>query len=132
ANVAAILDRERNVDGFVLTLENITRSVEINNRRDALLRSLTEGTRASVANIRAAIETMLEYPRMTEDHRRRFAAVISDEATMLSARLTQTLAEHADTLRVQWPLEDMSGADLFSAIRRRLETELGVCARTDA
>ena len=132
ANVAAILDRERNVDGFVLTLENITRSVEINSRRDALLRSLTEGTRASLGNIRAAIETMLEYPKMTEDHRRRFAAVINDEAAMLSARLTQTVAEHADTLRAHWPLEDMSVADLFSAIRRRLEIELGVRARTDA
>jgi DNA polymerase-3 subunit epsilon len=132
ANVAPILDRECSIDGFVLTLDNITRSVEINNRRDVLLRSLTEGTRASLANIRAAIETMLEYPEMTEDHRQRFAAVISDEATMLSTRLSQTLVEHADVLRAQWPLEDMSGADLFAAIRRRLETELGVCVRADA
>jgi DNA polymerase-3 subunit epsilon len=131
ANMAPILDRERNIDGFVLTLENITRSVEINSRRDALLQSLTEGTRASLANIRAAIETMLEYPAMAEDHRRRFAAVISDEATALSARLTQTLSEHADTLKSQWPLEDMSGADLLSAVRRRLESELGVAVRAD-
>lgn len=132
ANMAPILDRERNIDGFVLTLENITRSVEINSRRDALLQSLTEGTRASLANIRAAIETMLEYPAMAEDHRHRFAAVINDEATALSARLTQTLSEHADTLKAQWPLEDMSGADLLSAIRRRLESELSVAARADA
>jgi DNA polymerase-3 subunit epsilon len=132
ANMAPILDRERNIDGFVLTLENITRSVEINSRRDALLQSLTEGTRASLANIRAAIETMLEYPAMAEDHRCRFAAVINDEAAALSARLTQTLSEHADTLKAQWPLEDMSGADLLSAIRRRLESELGVAARADA
>lgn len=126
-----ILDGERNIDGFVLTLDDITRSVEINSRRDALLRSLTEGTRASLANIRAAIETILEYPKMTEDHRRRFVAVINDEATTLSARLTQTLAENADTLRAKWPLEDMLGADLCSAIRRRLETELSVRARAD-
>jgi len=132
ANMAPILDRERNIDGFVLTLENITRSVEINSRRDALLQSLTEGTRASLANIRAAIETMLEYPAMAEDHRRRFAAVINDEATALSARLTQTLSEHADTLKAQWPLEDMSGVDLLSAIRRRFESELGVVAQAEA
>jgi len=131
ANVTPILDGERNIDGFVLTLDDITRSVEINSRRDALLRSLTEGTRASLANIRAAIETILEYPKMTEDHRRRFVAVINDEATTLSARLTQTLAENADTLRAKWPLEDMLGADLCSAIRRRLETELSVRARAD-
>ena len=132
ANMAPILDRERNIGGFVLTLDDITRSVEINSRRDALLQSLTEGTRASLANIRAAIETMLEYPAMADEHRHRFAEVINDEAERLSTRLTRTLAEHADTLRAQWPLEDMLGADLLSAIRRRLEAELGVSARADA
>src|ERR1700674_1923689 len=132
ANIAPILDRERNVGGFVLTLENITRSVEINSRRDALLQSLTEGTRASLANIRAAIETMLAYPAMSEEHRRRFAAVINDEAAALSARLTQTVSEHADTLKGQWPLEDMSGADLLSVIRRRMEADLGVSVLAEA
>ncbi len=132
ANIAPILDRERNVGGFVLTLENITRSVDLNSRRDALLQSLTEGTRASLANIRAAIETMLAYPAMAEEHRRRFAAVINDEAAALSARLTQTVSEHADTLKAQWPLEDMSGADLLAVIRRRLESDLGVSVRADA
>ena len=122
ANIAPILDRERNVGGFVLTLENITRSVDIDSRRDALLQSLTEGTRASLANIRAAIETMLAYPAMAEEHRHRFAAVINDEAAALSARLTETVSEHADTLKAQWPLEDMSGADLLAVIRRRLES----------
>jgi DNA polymerase-3 subunit epsilon len=132
ANIAPILDRERNVGGFVLTLENITRSVEINSRRDALLQSLTQGTRASLANIRAAIETMLAYPAMAEEHRHRFAAVINDEAAALSARLTQTISEHADTLKAQWPLEDMSGADLLAAIRRRVESEFVVSVGADA
>src|SRR5437867_40600 len=131
ANMAPILDRERNIDGFVLTLENITRSVEINARRDALLLSLTEGTRASIANIRAAIETMLEFPAMAEERRQRFAAVINDEAEKLSTRLTQTLAAHADTLTAQWPLEDMLASDLLAAIRRRLESELGVSVRDE-
>jgi DNA polymerase-3 subunit epsilon len=126
AKVAPILDRERNIGGFVLTLDDITRSVEVNNRRDALLASLTEGTRASLANIRAAIETMVEYPAMDDEHRRRFAAVINDEAERLSTRLTRTLTEHTDTLKTQWPLEDMLGADLLSAIRRRLESDRGV------
>jgi DNA polymerase III subunit epsilon len=128
ANMTPILDRERNIGGFVLTLDNITRTVEINSRRDALLQSLTEGTRASLANIRAAIETMLEYPAMSEQHRDRFAGIISDEAEKLSARLARTLAEHTDSLKTQWPLEDMLGADLLSTIRRRLESELGVSA----
>ena len=132
ANIAPILDRERNVGGFVLTLENITRSVEINSRRDALLQSLTEGTRASLANIRAAIETMLAYPAMAEEHRHRFAAVINDEAAALSARLTQTISEHADTLKAQWPLEDMSGLTCSPRSDADVESELAVSVLADA
>ena len=132
ANMAPILDRERNISGFVLTLDDITHSVEVNSRRDALLASLTQGTRASLANIRAAIETMVEYPAMDEEHHRRFAGVINDEAEKLSTRLTRTLTEHADTLRTQWPLEDMLAADLLSAIRGRLESECGVAVRLEA
>lgn len=131
ANMAPILDRDRGIGGFVLTLDDITRSMEINSRRDALLASLTQGTRASLANIRAAIETMVEYPAMDEEHRRRFAGVINDEAERLSTRLTRTLTEHADTLKTQWPLEDMLGADLLSAIGSRLESECGVSVRVD-
>jgi DNA polymerase-3 subunit epsilon len=91
-----------------------------------LLQSLTEGTRASIANIRAAIETMLGFPDMTNERRQRFAQIINDEAESLSLRLTKTLSEHADTMRGQWPMEDMLGSDLLSAIQRRMHSKLGV------
>jgi len=130
AHMAPVLDQQKEITGFVLTLEDITRRVEISSRRDALLQSLTEGTRASLANIRAAVETVLEYPNMDRDRINQFTKIISDESLTLSARLDQTMLESAEYLKTQWSLEDMLGSDLISAIQRRFESKLGIITKT--
>jgi DNA polymerase III subunit epsilon len=116
--------------GFVLILEDVTETAERSERRDALLRSLTEDSRAAVANIRAAVESMLEYSQMADDERRRFTTIIRDEVRALSDRIEDTLRESAAYLGSQWSLSDMLGSDLLTAARRSLETEAGVTADT--
>jgi DNA polymerase III subunit epsilon len=112
--------------GFVLTLEDMTRHAQISERRDALLRALTEGSRASVGNIRAAVESMLDYPEMGPEQQRRFTEIIRDEALGLSARVERTLAESADYLKDRWLLADILGRDLLMALVRTLEREQGL------
>jgi DNA polymerase-3 subunit epsilon len=114
------------VTGFVLVLDDITRRIESGNRRDQLLQTLTQGTRASLGSVRAAVETIAAFPGMTDEERNRFIGVIGDEARQLTARLDATVGEFADALRTEWPLEDMRGADLIAAARRRIETKLGL------
>jgi DNA polymerase-3 subunit epsilon len=126
--MAPVLDAQGAVTGFVLLLEDITRSVEINSRRDVLLQQLTEGIRASLANIRAAAETVQQHPQMEPARRQRFTEVIREEAQRLSIRVDQTLARGADTLRAPWPLEDMLAADLVFALQRNFEVGAGVTA----
>lgn len=128
--MAPVLDREREITGFVLTLEDITRSIESGTRRDFLLRALTEGIRASLANIRAAVETMLEYPDLDQVKRHRFTRIIGEEAEKLSVQLDHTVDEYADSLKLDWPLENMLGADLLSVIQRKLEQILEVSVKT--
>ncbi len=128
--MAPVLDREREITGFVLTLEDITRSIESGTRRDLLLRALTEGIRASLANMRAAVETMLEYPDLDQVKRNRFTRIIGEEAKMLSVQLDHTVGEYADSLKLDWPLENMLGADLLAVIQRKLEQVLGVSVKT--
>ena len=53
--------RSTEVTGFVLMLDNVTESVAEESERDQLLHGLTEGSRASLANIQAAVD-MLGYP----------------------------------------------------------------------
>ncbi|HHW64420.1 MAG TPA: DNA polymerase III subunit epsilon [Rhodocyclaceae bacterium] len=116
---------ERSVTGFILMLDNITRNFETESRRDQLLHNLTEGNRASLANVRAAAD-MLEFEDLTDEMRKRFRKVVRDEVQAMSQRLNQTANEFADSLKARWQLEEMLGADLIAAVQRRIEARIGL------
>lgn len=118
-------DAERQMTGFILMLDNITRNFENESRRDQMLHVLTEGNRAALANVRAAAE-MLDYPDLEEALRARFRGVIRDEVKSMSERLDETANQFADALKARWPLEEMLGADLVAAAQRRIEARLKV------
>jgi DNA polymerase-3 subunit epsilon len=130
--VGAERDSGDRLAGFVLVLDNITRRIEAGNRRDLLLQTLTQGTRASLASMRAAVETIASFPEMERSAQDRFIGIISEEAQRLSARLDATVGEFADSLRTDWPLEDMRGADLIAAAQRRIESRLGLPTKLEA
>lgn len=119
--MAPILTQQGDINGFILTLEDITQRNQASIRRDILLQTLTEGIRSSLANIRAAIETIEEYPQMDAARVGQLRKVIYDESLTLSAKLNQTTAEYAADLKADWQLEEMLGNDLLWAIQRRLE-----------
>jgi DNA polymerase-3 subunit epsilon len=122
---------ERGIAGYVLMLDNITRNIELESRRDALLQSLTEGSRASLGNIRAAVENLLDYPDMEAGQRDRFVGIVRDEVRAMGQRLDRTVTEFADALKTRWPLEDMLGEDLVAAAQRRIEGRLGLPVKLD-
>lgn len=129
AQMAPVLDAgagDASMGGYVLILEDITRSVERNSRLDQLLHQLTEGTRAALANIRAAAETIQDFPDMDPAQRERLQAVIRDEAERLSGRLDDALLRDNDPVRQPWPLEDMLAGDLVDALRLNLQSGLGL------
>ncbi len=119
------------VTGYVLTIENITKSFERETQRDQVLHSLTDGSRSALGNIRAAAETLLDSPEMETDMRERFVRIVGDEATGMSQRLEQTMSAFADSLKTRWPLEDMLGVDLLTAAQRRIETQLSLMTKTE-
>jgi DNA polymerase-3 subunit epsilon len=119
------------LDGYVLILDNITRSFEVESQRDQMLQSLTEGSRASLANVRAAVENLLSYPDMETEQRERFVAIIRDEVSAMGQRLDCMMTEFAGALKTRWPLEDMLGVDLVQAARRRIEQKLGIPTKTE-
>jgi DNA polymerase-3 subunit epsilon len=111
--------------GFVLMLENITRDFEQESARERLLLGLTEGSRAALANIKAAVE-MLDYPDLEAPMRERFLGVVREEVQGMSQRIHTLVSESADSLKTRWPMEEMLGADLVSAASRRIEEALGL------
>jgi len=127
--------------GFVLLLDNITREYERDAAQDTLLQGLTEGQRASLGNLQAAVE-LLDDPQLDAATRERFLGVVRDEAHHMSARLQALAAQSTEGLKTRWPLEDMLGADLVAAALRRigplgvhtgsLEVDPGLWLRVDS
>jgi DNA polymerase-3 subunit epsilon len=118
--MAPVLDADHALVGFVLTLDDISRNIEADSRRDALLLSLTEGTRAALANIRAAAEAMQSFPDMGNAQRAAFAAVIEEESLRLSRQIDHATEQHGTRPDSQWQLEEMRGTDLIALLLRRI------------
>ncbi len=116
---------EEGGSGFVLVLEDMTDQVQARRHRDALLRGLTENTRASLASIRAAVETVLDYPDMEPEERRQFVDIIRDESERLGGQVEGWAAE-AGSLGGDWFLSEMSGDDLLQVLGRELGREVDV------
>ena len=109
------------VSGFVLMLDNVTRNFEEESLRDQLLHGLTERSRSSLANIQAAMD-MLSLPDIEAPMRVRFLAVVRDEVQAMGQRITDLAQRTAEGIKTRWPLEEMQGADLLLAAKRRIET----------
>jgi DNA polymerase-3 subunit epsilon len=121
--------------GFIVLAEDMTRRWETIRQRDALLRGLTESVRGAAGAVRGAIESLLEYPDMPADQRSRFVRIIGDEAVALSARVDELTRGSADHLTDRSLHEDMSAADLLTAVTSAVETDGGpkiTIATTDA
>lgn len=117
------------VNGFVLTLDDVTGAIEGSVGRDQLMETLAQDTRAGLASIRAAVEAILEYSPVEPAHRDRFTNIIRDEAVRLSERLDATLASYAGVPHPRWPLQRMRAGDLLLAIRRSIERRKDVTVR---
>lgn len=124
--MAALLDYENDLTGFVLTLQDMTQGITASSRRDFLLQRLTERFRGGLANIRVAIEMLEQFPTMPAAQLARFQQIISDESATLSAELDQTMREFAGDLRAQWRHETMAATDLLGAVQHHLVKETGV------
>jgi DNA polymerase-3 subunit epsilon len=122
---------EAAMSGYVLTVENITRSIEQEARRDQLLHSMTEGSRSALGNIRAAVANLIDYPDMEPELRERFVRVVDDEAAKMSHRLDQTMVEFSDSMKTRWPLEDILGIDIIAAAQRRIDDKLQLPTKTE-
>lgn len=122
---------EPQMTGYVLTVDNITRTLEEEARRDHALHALTEGSRAALGSIRAAVANLIDYPEMDSELRERFVKVVDDEASRMSQRLDETMHEFSDSMKTRWPLEDVLALDVISAAQRRIEDKLKLPTKTE-
>ncbi len=122
---------ESAMSGYILTVENITRSIEQEARRDQVMHALTEGSRSAIGNIRAAVANLIDYPDMDPALRERFVKVVGDEAAKMSLSLDQTVGEFSNSMKTRWPLEDVLGIDIIGAAQRRIDSKLKLPTKTE-
>ncbi len=126
-----VMAGEGGLSGYVLTVENITRSIEEEERRDQALHTLTQGSRSAIGNIRAAVANLIDYPDMEPELRERFLRVIDDEVARRSVVIDQTMSQFSDSMKTRWPLEDILGIDVIAAAQRRIEDKLKLPTKTE-
>ena len=110
--------------GFVLVLEDLTREVQAGDERERLLRTMTERTRASLGSIRAAADSVLDFPDLTPAERRRFLEIVRDEAEGLGLRVDD-LVSGASARAEDRAVTDIAGDDLVTLVAAEL-TRAGV------
>ncbi len=110
------------INGFVLMLDNVTRTYEEETQRDQTLSGLLGNSRASLANMQGAIEALSSPNRdlQSEEH---WFDVLKGEVHTMRERMAELSRDAALGLKTRWPLEEMFGADLLSAAQRRIETQ---------
>ena len=128
---ASVDSQARALTGYVLTVENITRSIEEEERRDRALHTLSQGSRSAIGNIRAAVANLIDYPDMEPELRERFLRVIDDEVAKRSLVIDQTMSQFSDSLKTRWPLEDILGIDIIAAAQRRIDDKLKLPTKTE-
>ncbi len=112
--------------GYMTMIEDMTETFDSESMRDRLLQDLTESSRGPVGNLRAAAETLYDYSDMSVEDHQRFLAVVRDEAEGLATRIESAARTFAAVLKSRWPLEEMLGADLLTAARRRITDRCGL------
>jgi DNA polymerase III subunit epsilon len=119
-------DADNALNGFVLMLDNVTRAFDEDNRRDQMLHAITQGCRASLAAMTAAMAT-LEASELTGAARERQRQVLHDEINNIARRITELDKQATHGLTTRWPLEEMLGSDLLLVAQRRIQK---YCQRT--
>ncbi len=127
--VAPVTEAERG-SGFVLVMHDVTDELEREAQRGQLLFEMTEGNRASLANVAMASE-MLRQPDLDEAMRERFLAIVSREVEAMRERLERAASQVRAVLTERWPLEPIAAADLMALLCRFVAERVGVQVRDE-
>ncbi len=122
-----VLDEcDRICTGYALIMEDITRRIEKEGRIEALLQEVTTGIRTSLAAIRSAVESMMAYPQMDAEKRRRFETIIHDASMTIGSRVNAVCEEYPRRLFQRWPRVRTAAIDFLEMVKRQAQAKLGI------
>jgi two-component system, OmpR family, sensor histidine kinase NblS len=116
-----VLDQYReNVKGIAMTVQDITREVELNEAKSQFISNVSHELRTPLFNIKSFIETLSEYgEELTENERREFLETANHETD----RLTRLVNDVLDLSRLESAKTyHFDGIDLAQLIEQTLRT----------
>lgn len=113
------------ITGYVVTLADATGELAALGKRDALLRAATEGIRQPVANLRAALEILVDTPELGPEERDAFQSGMTQAVEQLNAQLERVTDEYRSLAAASWPMSDIHSGNLFNLVRRRVGGDKG-------
>jgi DNA polymerase-3 subunit epsilon len=124
-----ILNHIGHLTGFVLIFQDIIKQIETGSHVSFLLQSLAKGVRPSLANIRTAIEAVLERPDMDPSQLDGFKNIIHKESLKSGATLDEAAFDYSGHTGAGRPLVRMLGKDLLETIKKRAEDSFGIAVK---
>ncbi len=122
-NMALVLNHrgdEKEISGFVLTLEDMTPQIEADSRRDLLIQNMTETFQKGISDIRRAISTILTRPELKHHQLKRYRRVIDHSSLVLLQNLEQLRENYTHHLNSLSKVEDILAEDLLAILQKTL------------
>ena len=127
-----VLSHQRLFTGFILIFSDITSQIESDNQTHLLLQSLSGGIRTPLAGVRAAVETMMEFPKMPLEKSREFTRIIYQESLRIGNILGQHSSKHLQRPHSQWPLIETRASTMLEKITVKANHLLQIKFRPEA
>ncbi|MBF2004920.1 two-component system sensor histidine kinase NblS [Chlorogloeopsis fritschii PCC 9212] len=119
--LTTVLDQQReNVKGIAITVQDITREVELNEAKSQFISNVSHELRTPLFNIKSFIETLHDYgEELSVDQRQEFLATVNHEADRLARLVNDVL----DLSRLESGRRyNLDAVDLGQAIEQTLRT----------
>src|SRR5512144_1882312 len=123
-----LLDAAKTPTGYVLSFEDHTDELAALGLRDRLLREATEGLRAPVGNLGAAVEILVGTVNLSAEEQAGFKKVLLQESQVLSARLERLAAQYRDVITGHWPMSDIYSSNLLQTVADRVREQRDIIA----
>lgn len=114
---------EKELTGFVLTLEDMTRQIEITARRDAVVGELAAAVQRELGTLRQALDTLLQ--ERPEAQRRPVEGTVQAIEQLID-QAWEDYSRHAPPLG---KIDDVSAADLLKFLRKTVQERTGLEVR---
>jgi DNA polymerase-3 subunit epsilon len=121
-----VLNADRMMTGFIFIMVDITTQLFADQQIYVMLQNLTKKLRASSGGIRAAVETILQFPEMKNEQREMFHEIVHKEALNLSETIENTQKEYASYINSKWPLVHILADDIANSFKQKAISKLSM------